>query len=77
MPTPSTPLTDCPTVVAKPGLSEPIKRLKADARWWLTNSGDDVKIVVFTVFPAGQVGQAIVKPGPACQNSLGSCLAQL
>jgi len=28
------------------------------------------------VFPTGQAGQASVKPGPACRNSLGSSLAR-
>jgi len=28
------------------------------------------------VFPTGQAGQASVKPGPACPNSLGSSLAR-
>jgi len=30
----------------------------------------------YPVFPTGQAGQASVKPGPACPNSLGSSLAR-
>ena len=30
----------------------------------------------YPVFPTGQAGQASVKPGPACRNSLGSSLAR-
>jgi hypothetical protein len=38
--------TDWPTIVFESGLSESLRRLRSDARWWLKNSGGDVKIVV-------------------------------
>ena len=37
---------DWPTIVIESGLSESLRRLRADARWWLENSGGDVRIVV-------------------------------
>ena len=37
---------DWPTIVFESGLSESLRRLRVDARWWLENSGGDVKIVV-------------------------------
>jgi hypothetical protein len=38
--------TNWPTIVLKSGLSEPLRRLKCDARWWLENSEGEVKIIV-------------------------------
>ena len=38
--------TDWPTIVFESGLSESLRRLRDDARWWLTNSKGDVEIVV-------------------------------
>jgi len=37
---------DWPTVILECGLSESPGRLTADARWWLYNSGEAVKIVI-------------------------------
>jgi hypothetical protein len=37
---------DWPTIVIEAGLSESLHRLRADAKWWLTKSGDRVKIVI-------------------------------
>jgi hypothetical protein len=37
---------DWPTIVFESGLSESLRRLRSDAKWWLENSGGDVKIVV-------------------------------
>ena len=37
---------DWPTIVFESGSSESLWRLRVDARWWLENSGGDVKIVV-------------------------------
>jgi hypothetical protein len=39
-------VTDWPTIVFEAGLSESLQHLRSDARWWLENSGGDVKIVV-------------------------------
>ena len=45
--------TDWPTIVFESGLSESLARLRLDARWWLTNSGGDVNIVVvISITPA-------------------------
>ena len=42
-----------PTIVFESGLSEGLARLRVDARWWLINSGGDVKIVlIISVKPA-------------------------
>ncbi|CUS12724.1 unnamed protein product [Tuber aestivum] len=38
--------TDWPTVIFECGLSESLKRLRADASWWLENSRGAVKIVL-------------------------------
>jgi hypothetical protein len=38
--------TDWPTIVFESGLSESLQHLRSDAKWWLENSGGDVKIVV-------------------------------
>lgn len=41
-----------PTIVFEPGLSEGLARLRADARWWLINSGGDVNIfLIISVKP--------------------------
>ena len=37
---------DWPTLVIEAGMSESLRRLRSDARWWLENSGGEVKIVV-------------------------------
>jgi hypothetical protein len=37
---------DWPTIVIEAGLSESVRRLRADARWWLTHSGDQVNIII-------------------------------
>ncbi|OCK92944.1 uncharacterized protein K441DRAFT_568394 [Cenococcum geophilum 1.58] len=45
--------TDWPTIVFESGLSESLARLRRDAKWWLVNSGGDVKIVVvISITPA-------------------------
>jgi hypothetical protein len=38
--------TDWPTIVFEAGLSESLSRLRSDARWWLMESGGDVKTVI-------------------------------
>jgi hypothetical protein len=38
--------TDWPTIVFESGFSESLSRLRHDARWWLVESGGDVKIVI-------------------------------
>jgi len=38
--------TDWPTIVFESGVSEPLRRLRSDARWWLEHSGGDVNIVI-------------------------------
>lgn len=38
--------TDWPTIVIEAGLSESLPKLRCDAKWWLTNSSGDVKIVI-------------------------------
>ncbi|KAF2194373.1 hypothetical protein K469DRAFT_651654 [Zopfia rhizophila CBS 207.26] len=44
---------DWPTIVFESGLSETLTRLRHDARWWLTNSRGDVKIVIIiSITPA-------------------------
>jgi len=40
------PKTDWPTLVFEAGVSESLTRLQVDARWWLSNSNDEVKIVI-------------------------------
>jgi hypothetical protein len=37
---------DWPTLVFDAGFSESLRALRRDARWWLTNSGGEVKIVI-------------------------------
>jgi len=37
---------DWPTLVIEAGVSESLTKLRADAKWWLTNSTGDVKIVI-------------------------------
>ena len=37
---------DWPTIVFESGFSESLTKLRQDARWWLTNSQGDVRIVV-------------------------------
>ncbi|OCK74076.1 hypothetical protein K432DRAFT_447495 [Lepidopterella palustris CBS 459.81] len=50
--------TDWPTIVFESGLSKGLTRLRHDARWWLTNSGGDVKIVIIiSVTPAEKILQ--------------------
>lgn len=49
----SRPIGGWPTIVFESGLSEGLARLRADARWWLINSGDDVNIIlIISVKPA-------------------------
>jgi hypothetical protein len=44
---------DWPTIVFEAGLSESLTSLRTDARWWLTNSKGEVKIViVISIMPA-------------------------
>lgn len=38
--------TDWPTLVFESGLSESLRHLRTDAKWWLTNSSGQVKIVI-------------------------------
>jgi hypothetical protein len=38
--------SDWPTIVIESGLSESLRHLRADAKWWLENSGGDVDIVI-------------------------------
>lgn len=38
--------TDWPTLVFESGLPEPLSRLRTDAKWWLTNSSGQVKIII-------------------------------
>jgi len=38
--------TDWPTIVFESGVSESLKRLRHDARWWLEKSDGNVKIVI-------------------------------
>jgi len=38
------------TIVLEVGVSEGLMRLRTDARWWLSNSGGEVKIVVLLCF---------------------------
>lgn len=37
---------DWPTLVFESGFSESLRRLRTDAKWWLTNSSSQVKIVI-------------------------------
>jgi hypothetical protein len=37
---------DWPTIVIEAGLSESLRQLRADARWWLTKCGGEVKIII-------------------------------
>ena len=39
-----------PTIVIEAGVSERLMRLRTDARWWLSNSDGDVKIVLLLCF---------------------------
>ena len=39
-----------PTIVIEAGVSERLMRLRTDARWWLSNSDGEVKIVVILCF---------------------------
>lgn len=49
----SRPIGGWPTIVFESGLSEGLARLRADARWWLMNSGGDVNIIlIISVKPA-------------------------
>ncbi|KAF2179909.1 hypothetical protein K469DRAFT_753765 [Zopfia rhizophila CBS 207.26] len=44
---------DWPTIVSESGLSEALSYLRNDARWWLSNSRGDVKIVIIiSITPA-------------------------
>jgi hypothetical protein len=38
--------TDWPTIVFESGVSQSLPHLRFDARWWLENSGGDVKIAI-------------------------------
>jgi hypothetical protein len=45
--------TDWPTIVFEAGLSESLRRLRLDAKWWLIESGGDVKtVIIMSVKPA-------------------------
>lgn len=37
---------DWPTIVFESGVSESLRRLRVDAKWWLMNSGGEVNIVI-------------------------------
>ncbi|KAH8710084.1 hypothetical protein GQ44DRAFT_714598 [Phaeosphaeriaceae sp. PMI808] len=39
-------MLDWPTLVLEVGISESLRKLRNDARWWLSNSGDSVNIVL-------------------------------
>src|SRR5262249_33369750 len=44
---------DWPTIVFEAGLSESLRRLRVDAKWWLTQSEGDVKtVIIISVKPA-------------------------
>jgi hypothetical protein len=45
-------------LVVEVGLSESLRRLRADAAWWLVNSSNDVKIVL--IFSLGRSTKMIV-----------------
>lgn len=44
---------DWPIIVFEAGVSESLSQLKNDARWWLSNSGGQVKIVLIFSIQAG------------------------
>jgi hypothetical protein len=44
---------DFPTLVIEAGVSESLRKLRADARWWLSNSGGKVNIVLVMVLKEG------------------------
>ena len=45
--------TDWPTIVFEAGLFESLHRLRSDAKWWLIESGGDVKtVIIISVTPA-------------------------
>ena len=48
--------TDWPTIVFEAGLSESLRRLRLDAKWWLTGSGGDVKtVIIISVKPVQSI----------------------
>ncbi|KIX01099.1 uncharacterized protein Z518_10165 [Rhinocladiella mackenziei CBS 650.93] len=47
---------DWPTIVFEAGLSESLRRLRLDAKWWLTGSRGDVKtVIVISIKPAQSI----------------------
>ena len=75
----SRPIGGWPTIVFESGLSEGLARLRVDARWWLINSGGDVKIVLiisvqpeqtrlliekWCISPAANLPVTIANPNP-------------
>ncbi len=44
---------DFPTLVFEAGVSESLPRLRNDAKWWLSNSGGQVKIVLIISIQEG------------------------
>ena len=58
---------DWPTIVFESGLSESLTKLRNDAKWWLTNSQGDVRIVLIVS----------VKPGNKTLRVEKWCLAPL
>ena len=57
--------TDWPTIVFEAGLSESLRHLRSDAKWWLVNSGGEVKIVIIISLKRGQSMLRIEKWEPA------------
>jgi hypothetical protein len=52
---------DWPTLVIEAGLSETLAALRNDARWWLDNSGGEVKIVIIISIVPGDKSIRIEK----------------
>jgi hypothetical protein len=46
-------LVDFPTLVIEAGVSESLRKLRADARWWLSNRGGQVNIVLVMTVETG------------------------
>lgn len=65
--------TDWPTLVFESGLSESLRRLRTDAKWWLTNSSGQVNIVVLIDINLNAQKLHIERwgmmPPPACRPS--------
>lgn len=53
--------SDWPTIVIESGLSESLRHLRADAKWWLENSGGDVGIVILISIKEAQRNLLIEK----------------